>query len=226
VSTAALPEASGTRQEGKLPGVLPNTPARPVGSTPRDRRIPLSCVSPGSPQQARPSDRLNLHKSLQYKVLSSSTDSALDLDPTLRCKTSCLRADRLASPKQPHSPPGTQQRCSWEGLPCKQRVLLRSNISPFHVAPLLLAHPRWAWEDDRRFGEAGNHPVGPHVAFCNFLPMSACCSFLFGFLHRLDSLASPNYFLTGVGLFCYLKQSSTTACTCQPNLATAEHPNP
>lgn len=137
-------------------------------------------MAPGSLQKASRdsthlSDQLNHNKLLQYKVLSSSTDFALDLDPTLCCKTqdiSCRRGDRLASHKKLHSLSGNQQHCFWEGFPCRQGDALCSNISLFHMAPLLLPHPSWAWEDDRCFGEADNHPFEPHVAFLLF---SAYC---------------------------------------------------
>lgn len=140
------------------------------------------------------------------ETFTSSTDFTLDLYPTLCCKThsiSCLRGNRFASHKKPHSLSVTSS--FGEGFPCKQGVILCRNISLFHMTPLLLADPRLVREDDQCFREADNHPIGPHMAACYFLHISACCGFLFGFLHRLDSLASPNYFLTDVGMFCYLK---------------------
>lgn len=44
MSTAALPEDTGTRQEGKLPDVVLNTLVWPVSTTPKDRGTPPSPV--------------------------------------------------------------------------------------------------------------------------------------------------------------------------------------
>lgn len=164
------------------------------------------------------------------KALSSSTGFALDLDATFCCKLhsiSCLRGARLASRKKP--PLVTSSTALGKDFPAsqgaesRQGVILRSNISPFYMAPLLLAHPGGHGKMISVLGEQVITLLGPTrlVIFC--ICPHVAVSYL-AFSTGWISLASPNYFLTDVGMFCYLKQSSTTAHTPQPNLMTAEHP--
>lgn len=63
------------------------------------------------------------------------------------------------------------------------------------------------------------HPTGPHGAFYFVL-----CGLLFVFLHRQDFLASPNCFLTDVGMF-FLPGGKLYPCPHTPaSLERAEHP--
>lgn len=134
------------------------------------------------------SHRLNPHKLLQYKALSSSTDFSLDLDHTLCSKPQ--DTPRLGGTGWPHTEPLplTASAAFWD-------VPAASPCSMCHHFSLLSPGGH-----GKRMGVLGKQK-SPHRAFHCVLPMSVCCGLFAAFLHRLDFLASPNHFLTDAGMF-------------------------
>lgn len=112
------------------------------------------------------SHRLNPHKSLQNKTLSSSR-GFLGFGSPLEQQAPrhpLSHRYRLASDKAPSS-----LQCCFLGCPC--------SISLFHVPALLPAQPRWPQEEDECFGEAGITPLGPtglFIMFCKCLRVVVC----------------------------------------------------